>query len=329
MRPSDAFKLFIMELVSQIDSLVGIVTSCTRATLNKDAYVAMVKQNYLPPASFEYLRSHWIPQECIRRSATWFKETVERLEIGIGDLGEVYVARSGFTLASLLLKYMLEYEYIELPGDVKSRLKSATVYSVDLDTLVGHVWPIIISADVNVLYVLKPLRERLGGLRMVKRLATPLVDFGVVSDILRASGMANSYFHTTGFGKLVNRSINMILENKSHVDLRDVAKSLVAVSRVHELMFQDLISLRRDWLEYVKWLNKRYRELGGAADLYTAEDVALDVIHFVLAAADHYNGDVEIRRLLHRLSWGSHLADLNNLKELIVRWFFARLVRIW
>jgi len=318
-----------MEVTNHIDSVVEVVTSCLRTTFDRNAYVAMVKQNYLPPASFGYLRQHWVSRECVVRSTTWFEEVAKRLEVDIKDLEEIYVARSGFTLAFLLLKHVLEYEYIELPGDVKSRLKSATVYSVDLDTLVGHVWPIVISADVNALYVLKQLRERLGGLRMVKRLVAPLVVFGVVSDILRASGMVSNYFSATGFGKLVNRSINMILENKFHVNLRDVVKSLIAVSRVHELMFQDLISLRRDWFEFAKWLSKRYRELGGAADLYTTEDVALDLVHFILAAADHYNGDVEIRRLLQRLRWGSHLTDLNNVKELVVRWFFARLVRIW
>jgi len=314
-----------MELASQIDELIDVVTSCTKATFDRDAYIAMIQQSYLPPASLGYLRRHWISQECVKRSATWFGKIAEKLGVNLGDLREVHIARAGFVLAFLLLKHVLEYEYIELPGDVKSRIHATAIDLVSLDVAVGHVWPIVISIGVDALYVLKPLREQIerGGLRLIKRLVAPLAVFGVVSDILHTSGMTGNYFTATGFGKLVNRLIDVVLENKISVDLQEVAKSLTAASQVYALMFQDPLSPRRDWIGFAKWLSKKYNELGGSPSLYTVEDVALDMAHLVLTIADHYR-DVEARRLLHRM----HRA-VNDAQELVVRWLFARLVRIW
>jgi len=319
-----------MELISQIDNMIEIVTSCSRAAFDVDMYAAMVKENYIPPASFGYIKSHWVSRECIRKSATWFEEIVKRLGIDIGNLGEIYLARGGFTLAFLLLKHVLEYEFVQLPGDVRGKLELATVDSLDLDTVVGHLWPIVSSAGVDVLYVLRPLRERLerGGLRLVKRLVTPLAVFGIVSDVLHASGMASNYFTATGFGRLVNRLMDIVLDSMYiGPRLHDVAKTLVSALRVHEEMLQDPI--RFDWRDFALGLSRKYKASGGL-DLYTAEDILLDVAHFVLAAANHYEiGGVEIRALLHRLRWGNHLANPCEVRELVVKWAFAKLIRVW
>jgi len=319
-----------MESADQILSPVEVITSCVRTTFDGDAYMAMIEQNYLPPVSFEYIKGHWIPQDCIRKSAAWFKEVAERLEVSVGDLGEVYVARAGFVLAFLVTKHALEYETALLPGNVRSKIESAAVESLELDAVVGHIWPIIIGADVGALYALKPLRERLerGGLRLVKRVVAPLAVFGVVTDILHKSGLVGNYFTATGFGRMVDRLTETALDHR-HVDLllRDVSDLLVSVSRVHEEMFQYLSDALREFRGVAKMLVNKYVKRG---NFYAAEDAALDAAHFILAAADHYErGGAEVRALLRRLRWGGRLANSQEVKELVVRRLFAKLVRAW
>jgi len=321
--------LFFMELASQIDELIDVVTSCTKATFDRDVYMAMIQQSYLPPASLSYLKHHWVSQDCIRKSAAWFEKVVEKLEVNVGDLGEVHIARVGFVLTFLLLKHVLEYKYIELPGDVKGRIHTATIDLISLDVAVGHVWPIVISIGVDALYALKPLREQIerGGLRLIKRLVAPLAVFGVVSDVLHKFGFVNNYFTATGFGRMVDRLMEAILDSM-YVDslLHDVLDLLISTSRLHEEMFQDFVYIQRGFRELARGLVKRYVK----SSLYTVEDAELDMAHYILAAASHYEqGDAEIRTLLHRLSWGKRVVNQQEVRELVVRYLFAKLIRAW
>jgi len=314
-----------MELIDQIDKIIEVVTSCTKSAFNVGDYADMVHQNYLPPASFEYLKRHWISRECVNMSATWFKEVAEMLEADVGDLKDVYAARAGFVVAYLLVKRLLEYDAALLPGDLRSKIESAAVESLSLDAVVGHVWPIIVSAGVDALYVLKPLREHLakGGLRLVKRLAAPLAVFGVVSDVLHKSGMAGNYFTSTGFGRLVNRLTDAAVDSKYVAPLlRDVLHTLISVGKVHEEVFEHLVD-SRDLRGFAKTCVKKHVKSG---ELYTVEDAEVDLAHYILAAANHYEyGGAEIRALLRRLRWDA--ANPQEVRELIARHLFAKLVR--
>jgi len=307
--------------MEDVKGATSVIVSCLNTKrLNQEAYIRVLNQGYLPPCSIGFLRRQWMTPECIQRSAKWFTELAmsHRME---ADLDEAYLARVGFALAFLSLKHVLEYKWIELPGDVKDLLSSAPV---DLDFVVGNFWPTLLSMGLGA-YAGHNLRN-------VRRFTTPFAVFGMVSDVLYTYGFTRTPFTVTGFGRFVDRLVDHVLAFDRITDFQDVVKSLVAVSKVHRLALQDLTSfLNRDWYTISKSLHSQYVQYGGLESLYTEEDVRLDVVHFIITAIDHYNGllDASIKRLLGQYLSAEHLSRPRDTITTVAQRFFAKRVRIW
>jgi len=304
-----------------IKGAASVITSCLNTRrFNPEAYVYILSQGYLPPCSAGFLRRRWIAPECVQRSAEWFTELARSYQVEV-DLGEMYLARAGFVMALLQLKRVFEYEWITLPGDVKEMLNSAPV---DLDYVAGNLWPALLSMGLGV----QVSRD----LRRVGQFITPLAIFGMVSDILRTYGLTQARFTVTGFGRFVDRLMDRVLASSQISDLKDVIKSLVAISKVHSLALQELSGfLQRDWYVISKSLSSNYIKYGGIENLYTEEDVRLDVAHFIIAAVDHYNGLLafDVKKLLSQHMSTEHLSHPRDTITTVVRRFFAKRVRLW
>lgn len=320
--------------------LVDIVTSCLkRGKFILEEYKSLVRQNYLPLGSSAFLKSHWVPPKCFEVSAKWFREVAQKIGVGM-DLEDAYAARSGFTLALIVSKHLMEYEHMNLPGDVKNYLTFITDEPMNLsfDMVAGHIWPTLAStASISALSLLRKVGERLSAyankLRIVKRLAAPLVTFGILTDVLHAFGISDAYFTTSGYGRFANRLMDFVLgyERISADEMRRIIKSLTALTYVHQRVLEHLVDfVRRDWYGLAKWAVAKYADVGGIEGLYTEEDVRLDVVALVLAAASHYElNDSEGKRLLRRYLWEEYLTYPQITAEIVVSRFFARLVRIW
>jgi len=323
----------------EIYNIVDVVTSCLkRKRFDLDEYKALVRQNYLPPGSAAFIKSHWAPPKCFETSAKWFREFAQKVGVNV-DLEDAYAARSGFTLALVASKHLMEYEYVYLPGDVRDYLAFITnePMNLSLDMIAGHIWPTLIStASSSALSLLRKVGERLPAgnkLHVVKKLAAPLVTFGALTDVLHAFGISDSYFTISGYGRFVNRLMDLVLSHeKISVDeMRQTVKSLTALTYVHQKMLEHLVDfMRRDWYGLARWLTTKYTDLEGIGGLYAEEDASLDAAIFVLAASSQYElNDSEGKRLLRQYLWEEYLIYPQITAEIVVNRFFAKLVRIW
>jgi len=308
-----------MEGEEWIRRSVEVVAACGRAPFDEGAYVAAVRQGYLPPSSFAYLQRHWVSRNCIEVAARHFEGAAEEVGASLGNLGGVWAARAGFALAFLRLKHAFEYKWIELPGDVKEYLRSALAGPLDLDAVAGSIWPALLSYGTPALRALKYLRIEVGP-RTAAKLATPLAVFGAVSDILHPPGELGP----TGFGTFLRNLLDeVVLSNRFFVAVSaSTVSSLAAALRAQELLLEP--STPSEWLRVAKQASRRYEELGGVPRLYTPLEAKSDLVHFLLAAADHYErGGEELQSLLRRMFVA---AGPDEVKRQVFR-FIAMVVR--
>jgi len=329
-----------VKIEEEIYNIVDIVTSCLkRGKFNLDKYKTLVRQSYLPLGSSAFLKTHWTSPKCFETSAKWFREVAQKVGVSI-DLEDAYAARAGFTLALVASKHLTEYEYVYLPGDVRDYLAFITdePMNLSLDMIAGHIWPTLISTtSISALSLLRKVGERLSAyankLHIVKRLAAPLVTFGILTDVFHAFGISDVYFTVSGYGRFVNRLMDFVLgyEKISADEMRRIIKSLIALTYVHQRVLEHLVDfMRRDWYGLAKWAVTRYVDMEGVEGLYTEEDVRLDAATLVLAAASHYEfNDSEGKRLLRQYLWEEYLTYPQITAEIVVNRFFTRLVRIW
>jgi len=315
-----------MEVEEWIRRSVEVVLACGSTPFDEGAYASMLRQFYLPPSTFRYLHKHWVSPSCVGAAARLFEDAAEEVGAGLGNLGEVWLSRGGFMLAFLWLKYVFEYEYIFLPGDVKNFLRAATVESFDLDTVAGSVWPVLLTYGTPALRALRWARIEVSP-RAAARLATPLAVFGAVSDALSVLGAPPDDVNPTGFGTFVYRLAEEVVLFSRFFESRvaDVVNSLVAALRMQELLLRETAT-PSEWHRLAKWASRRYEELGGVPGLYTQLDVESDLAYFLLATVDHYeHGDEGVRSLLRRIPLCTGV-ELQKALEAVSR-RFAMLVR--
>jgi len=319
-----------MEKEEWLRRSVEVAVACSSAPFDVGMYAMFLRQNYLPPSTLGYfLKRHWISQSCLNVAARFFEDAAEEVGISLGDLGEAWLARGGFALAFLRLKHAFEYEIPFLPGDVKGFLRAATVESLDLDAVAGSVWPVLLNYGTPALRALKWLRIDVDP-RTAAKLAAPLAVFGAVSDALSVLGSPPGHINPTGFGAFLHKLAEDVVLSNRWFEPRaaDFIIPLAAALRAQGLLFREpVLAAPSEWLRAVKQIGKRYEELGGAPGLYTPLEAESDLVHFLLAAVDHYErGDGRVRDLLRNATWGAYISEPQKLKESVLR-LFAMLVR--
>jgi len=316
-----------MEKEEWVRRSVEVAVACSSAPFDVGMYAMFLRQNYLPPSTFGYIRKHWVSQSCLDVAAQFFEDAAEEVGVGLGDLGKAWVAGGGFVLASLRIKHALEYEVVFLPGDVKEFLRSAAVESFDLDTVAGAVWPTLLSYGAPALRMLEWLGIDVD-LRTAARLAAPFAVFGAVSDALSILGSPPGHINPTGYGAFLCKLMEDVVLFSRWFEPRaaDVVVPLAAALRARELLLREPAT-PSEWRRLAKQASRRYEELGGMPGLYTPFDAESDLIHFLLAAVDHYErGSESARDLLRSTVWGAYISEPQKLKESVLR-LFAVLVR--
>jgi len=357
--------------VVQVDELVlkGVETlfSCIgrgRAGDWINSYKTLLRQRYIPWASVETLESHGAVFKCAPQLAKWLSEFAKVHGADV-DLEEAYLARSGFVLAFLIAKHILEYQMAELPGDVKTRLNEMKLswlgVDLTLDDIVGQIWPTLLSivttgrteTGKEPIEVVKhfnknvrELSERVKGQGgrsywIFKMIPTPLAYFNVVSEaygevfMQPEKGQARYRYVISGFGNFVVKLLDDYVLSSKYLTVDtvvDIVRYLRAISYAHMSIVSQLTdALRRDWYGISKAVEEEYLKRGGAAGLYTKMEARIDMANYILGAIDHYHSldDEEAKRLLAQYIWLDYLRDPQTTLEIVAKRFFAKLVRLW
>jgi len=328
-------------------------------------YKALLRQRYIPWASVETLESHGAVFKCAPQLAKWLSEFAKAHGADI-DLEEAYLARSGFVLAFLVAKHVLEYQMAELPGDIKTRLSEMRLswlgVDLTLDDIVGQIWPTLLNMVViiggtetgkepieivkhfnkNVMELSEKVKGQGGRSYWIfKMIPTPLAYFNMVSEaygevfMQSERGQARYRYVISGFGNFVVKLLDDYILSSRYLTVEtvvNVVKYLRAISYAHMSIISQLTdALRRDWYGISRIVEEEYLKRGGVAGLYTKMEAKIDMVNYILSIIDHYHSlnDEEAKRLLAQYIWPDYLRDLQPTLGMVAKRFFAELVRPW